>query len=319
MEKQDSTVVKSLKTNIYIDGYNLYYGCLKGTNYKWLDVESLFFNEILPSIIIPKHALPTDWQGEKLASIKNGERCVKFFTAEISVKIAKSDESLASQRAYHEALKSRPYIELIKGDYSITRDTPFKPHPNGSDRPTDNRERVETLKVEEKKTDVNIALHAYHDAITDENLDQIVIVSNDTDLVPAVEFIKKYSNKIVGLVTPTKDKNIRRTNKDLSRFCDWVRERVDEEELRRSQLERVIKLKRNHAVKPWSWYPNADILEEILSYLMIINNKKSKAIQWLNSKNPIFDGNKPIDLLEDREKAKKILYVVCEEAKKRSL
>ena len=27
------------KTRVYIDGYNLYYGLLKGTPWKWLDLE----------------------------------------------------------------------------------------------------------------------------------------------------------------------------------------------------------------------------------------------------------------------------------------
>jgi hypothetical protein len=31
-----------MKTIIYIDGYNLYYGTLRGTAYKWLDVVQLF-------------------------------------------------------------------------------------------------------------------------------------------------------------------------------------------------------------------------------------------------------------------------------------
>ena len=29
------------KTIVYIDGYNLYYGLLKGTAYKWLDLLAL--------------------------------------------------------------------------------------------------------------------------------------------------------------------------------------------------------------------------------------------------------------------------------------
>jgi hypothetical protein len=36
------------KTSIYIDGYNLYYSRLKGTPFKWLDVVSLFRDQILP-------------------------------------------------------------------------------------------------------------------------------------------------------------------------------------------------------------------------------------------------------------------------------
>jgi hypothetical protein len=29
------------KTNVYVDGFNLYYGCLKGSPYKWLDIQKL--------------------------------------------------------------------------------------------------------------------------------------------------------------------------------------------------------------------------------------------------------------------------------------
>ncbi|HHT9772358.1 TPA: NYN domain-containing protein, partial [Legionella pneumophila] len=32
------------RTTIYIDGFNLYYGCLKRTSYKWLDLKALFIN-----------------------------------------------------------------------------------------------------------------------------------------------------------------------------------------------------------------------------------------------------------------------------------
>lgn len=30
------------RTYIYVDGFNLYYGCLKNTPYKWLDLLALF-------------------------------------------------------------------------------------------------------------------------------------------------------------------------------------------------------------------------------------------------------------------------------------
>jgi len=30
-----------MKTRVYIDGYNLYFGCLKHTPYKWLDLPAL--------------------------------------------------------------------------------------------------------------------------------------------------------------------------------------------------------------------------------------------------------------------------------------
>jgi hypothetical protein len=36
-----------MKTSIYIDGYNLYYGRLRNTKFKWLDVVALFSNMAL--------------------------------------------------------------------------------------------------------------------------------------------------------------------------------------------------------------------------------------------------------------------------------
>jgi hypothetical protein len=30
-----------MRTNVYVGGFNLYYGCLKGTPYQWLDVAAL--------------------------------------------------------------------------------------------------------------------------------------------------------------------------------------------------------------------------------------------------------------------------------------
>lgn len=40
-------MVNPLKTNVYIDGFNLYYGSLKGTPYKWLDIGK-FCHQLLP-------------------------------------------------------------------------------------------------------------------------------------------------------------------------------------------------------------------------------------------------------------------------------
>ena len=41
-----------MRTRVYIDGYNLYYGCLKGTAFKWLDLLALFERHVLPSVTV---------------------------------------------------------------------------------------------------------------------------------------------------------------------------------------------------------------------------------------------------------------------------
>ena len=30
-----------MRTNVYVDGFNLYYGALRGTPYKWLDIRRM--------------------------------------------------------------------------------------------------------------------------------------------------------------------------------------------------------------------------------------------------------------------------------------
>jgi hypothetical protein len=37
-----------MRTYVYIDAFNLYYGALKGTPYKWLDVKALFGSILKP-------------------------------------------------------------------------------------------------------------------------------------------------------------------------------------------------------------------------------------------------------------------------------
>ena len=39
--------------NVYIDGFNLYYGCLKGTLYRWLDLAS-FSRALVPNRYVVK-------------------------------------------------------------------------------------------------------------------------------------------------------------------------------------------------------------------------------------------------------------------------
>ncbi|MBI4642067.1 MAG: NYN domain-containing protein, partial [Candidatus Tectomicrobia bacterium] len=49
-----------MRTYIYIDGFNLYYGALKGTPYKWLNVA-----ELCRQLLHPKHDI----------------QAIKYFTA----------------------------------------------------------------------------------------------------------------------------------------------------------------------------------------------------------------------------------------------
>lgn len=79
-----------MKTRVYIDGYNLYFGCLKHTPYKWLDLRRLIETLIVRS-------------GQPNATLADAHP-IKYITAEINPKAAVDTNSLNDQRSYHNAL-----------------------------------------------------------------------------------------------------------------------------------------------------------------------------------------------------------------------
>jgi hypothetical protein len=73
-----------LLTNVYIDGFNLYYGCLKGTPHKWLDLDALCRR------LLPKHRIGR----------------IRYFTAIVSAR-PNDPSGPDRQRIYLRALESR--------------------------------------------------------------------------------------------------------------------------------------------------------------------------------------------------------------------
>lgn len=83
-----------MKTIVYVDGFNLYYGCLKGTAHKWLDLAQLC-----------RHVLP-----------RNEVTRIKYFSAKLSAR--PGDPGLPNrQELYFRALRTLPSVEIILGRF----------------------------------------------------------------------------------------------------------------------------------------------------------------------------------------------------------
>ncbi len=289
-----------MKTRIYIDGYNLYYGCLKGTPYKWLDLIKLFSNSILPS--------------SSQSDFSLNEQSIKFFTADIVGKAAKSPDSLNDQQAYHRALKffsQNNQLEIIKGYYSVTASRAFRIDENTPNKPPNECEYVKVWKLEEKQTDVNIAVEAVYDVLTDSSIEQVVFVTNDTDLATALAKIKSLNRVKIGLVIPTTD-SVRKPNVELDKLADWTRKNISINELKSSQLPRVIQGGRKAVIKPISWFGQPEIIEQIIQTLLQVENNRTKCWRWLDKKPPKFADlpelfSLPSTLLDDEASAKVVL------------
>lgn len=224
-----------MTTNFYVDGYNLYYGCLKHSAYKWLDLKSLLADKIL-------HAQ------DPAAELG----VIKFFTADVKAKIASRGQSAqTSQLQYHRALELLypDKISVIKGFYSLERaNLPVYK------KPPDKNDRVEVWRLEEKQTDVNIVLEAYRDACKGK-AQQLVFVTNDSDIEPALRALREdFGDSIrIGVVVPRLRSNHRPSNVSLSHYADWTRHHILEDELLQSQLPDQIPTRKKPIKRPDYW------------------------------------------------------------------
>jgi hypothetical protein len=226
-----------LKTIVYVDGYNLYYGRLKHTPFKWLDLSKLFANHILP-FKSPSAQLDA----------------VNFFTAEIKVNFAtRQKQSGTSQEHYHRALRASKngQVSIINGFYTAEQANAI-----AYNKPPDKNSRVAIWKLEEKQTDVQMALAMFSDAIN-QRYEQIVVCTNDSDLEPALKMIREQCPNIkIGVVIPRqdpRDSKPRPANARLSKLADWVLPHITDSALADSQFPATVSGKRKKAIKPSYW------------------------------------------------------------------
>ena len=163
-----------MRTLIYVDGLNLYYGALKGTSWKWLDLLALF-----QAILQPHHQIVE----------------IKYFTARVSG-TPRSQSKPQRQDVYLRALQRyRPEVSVFYGHFLRNKvRAPLA-------RPTGGRRTVEVIKTEEKGSDVNLAVHLLNDAWLGA-YDCAVVASNDSDLAEAMRLVRHERGKRIGLMTP---------------------------------------------------------------------------------------------------------------------
>jgi len=123
----------------YIDGFNLYYGALRGTPHKWLDVKALFGRILRPENDILK---------------------IKYYTARVSA-WPDNPDAPTKQDFYLQALAAHiPELEITEGHF-IQKPVTMR---------LMNKMRfrrsmyVRVLKSEEKGSDVNLSVHLVNDA-----------------------------------------------------------------------------------------------------------------------------------------------------------
>ncbi len=212
-----------MRTYIYIDGFNFYYGALKDTPYKWLNFKKLF-----GSLLAPAHQILS----------------IKYFTAIVTGKLDPGQP--IRQKTFIRALKKFiPEISVYYGKF-LSHNV-FKPLAFPIDQNTFGKhvKFANVIKTEEKGSDVNIAVHLLNDAWLDQ-YDCAVIVSNDSDLAESLRLVKEQHQKKIGLITPGKT----HPSRELLKYADFTK-RIRKGILGASQLPDPIPGTTIHKPKVW--------------------------------------------------------------------
>lgn len=206
------------KTIVYVDGFNFYYGAVKGTPHKWLDFEALC-RRLLPNDDIIK---------------------IRYFTARISSQ-PNDPRQVNRQETYLRALATLPLVEIHYGRF-VTR-TVRMPLANP---PKVGPQTVEVRRTEEKGSDVNLAAFLLRDAFQGQ-CDTAVVISNDSDLAEAVRLAQTDGGVKVGVVNPHPAR--RRSARLHGTFFKQLRPGV----LAQTQLPPVVYDARGPIHKPSGW------------------------------------------------------------------
>lgn len=204
---------------VYVDGFNLYYGAVKGTPYKWLDIAKMV------QLLLPKNQL-----------LK-----IKYFTALVNSRPQDPDQPLR-QQIYLRALRTIPNLEIILGHFlSHEVSMPLANCPPGQQR------YAQVIKTEEKGSDVNIATHLLHDGYQG-TYGVAIVISNDSDLVEAIKIVRNELKKGVIVLNPFKDTPSVELNK-VATFVKPIRQGV----LAVSQFPSPMQDRNGSFYKPPNW------------------------------------------------------------------
>lgn len=171
------------KTNVYVDGFNLYYGALKGTPYKWLDLEAL------AKTLMPNETIQT----------------IRYFSARVSG--VRDPAAPARQGKYLRALRTFPRITIHLGTF-LSNDVAMHLAPPPATGPVphlmylrpDGKRYAWVTKTEEKGSDVNLATSLLLDAFN-KDCELAVVISNDSDLMEPIRLVRQMFHP-VGIVNP---------------------------------------------------------------------------------------------------------------------
>jgi uncharacterized LabA/DUF88 family protein len=230
-----------VRTNIYIDGFNLYYGALRGTKLKWLNPLALCMNVLRKSHDFNR---------------------VRYFTAVVTPR-ATDPNQRQRQQAYLRALSTLEKMTIHYGFFLSNT----KRYPVADTNPPQrifvkNRGKPQLMPIscerspqyllvdhtEEKGSDVKLATHLLHDGHRSD-YECAVVISNDSDLVEPIRLVREDLGLKVLVLNPHKGN----PSVELSRVANLFKD-IRPGQLARSQFPDTLTDGKGKTIsKPASW------------------------------------------------------------------
>lgn len=215
-------------TNVYIDGLNLYYGSLKKTTLKWLDLEKLC-GLLLPSRQINR---------------------IRYFTAKVRG-LPHDPQAPVRQNAYLRALGTTPIVSIHKGAVA-QRPRVYPQYPLAyrppSKHPTRPPLTVQILRSEEKESDVSLATYLLVDCFNNDFNDAVVI-TNDGDLRLPLKIVIELGKRVEIINPHPKGK----LNRKLAGVAPVLMREINKSALANSQFPPSLSDPQGIITKPPGW------------------------------------------------------------------
>jgi len=217
-----------MSTNVYVDGLNLYYGSLRNTPFRWLDISALC-SALLPGRTIKR---------------------IRYFTARV-VSLPHDKTAPTRQDIYLRALRTLPNLTIHDESRFAARVVLYPQYPlayinNQQDKLPN---RVQVQRLEEKRSDVNLASWLLDDFFS-KDFDDAVVVSNDSDLTTPIEIITTKYHKNVGIINPQHKSKLSR---ELDKAATFSMQTINKRVLVNCQFPPTLTDVKGTFTKPLSW------------------------------------------------------------------
>ncbi len=213
-------------TNVYIDGFNLFNGAVKGTTYKWLDLGAMC------GTLLPGHTVNK----------------IRYFTAKV-LPFAHKPQAPQKQQMYLRALMTLPKVIIHQEGYFSSNAVLLPQFPFAYRRANKGPQCVQVQRMEEKRTDVDLATHLLVDGF-ENDFEHAVVISNDSDLCLPIVMVTTKFGKPVTVINPHRSSGM---SGQLARAATTHLRTINSSVLRACQLPNTLTDAAGTITKPLDW------------------------------------------------------------------